>query len=156
QVEDALFTAYGQRQISTIYMPNNEYRVILELEDRFQRDPAALSLLYVRNSSGRLVPLKSAASMPTELGPLLVNHLAQHPADTTSFNLKPGTSLGHALDSVQKLARETLPSAVSTSFQGTAQAFSQSVGGLAVLLIVSILVIYIVLGILYESFLHPL
>jgi len=156
QVEDALFTAYGQRQISTIYMPNNEYRVILELEDRFQRDPAALTLLYVRNSTGKLVPLNSAAGMTTGLGPLVVNHLGQLPAVTISFNLKPGTSLGNALDSVQKLARETLPSSVSTSFQGTAEAFSESVGGLAVLLIVAILVIYIVLGILYESFLHPL
>jgi len=94
--------------------------------------------------------------MTTGLGPLVVNHLGQLPAVTISFNLKPGTSLGNALDSVQKLARETLPSSVSTSFQGTAEAFSESVGGLAVLLIVAILVIYIVLGILYESFLHPL
>jgi hydrophobic/amphiphilic exporter-1 (mainly G- bacteria), HAE1 family len=156
QLEDALFTAYGQRQISTIYTPNNEYRVILELEDSFQRDPASLSLLYVRNSTGQLVPLSSAADLTTGLGPLVVNHLGQLPAVTISFNLKPGTSLSEALDSVQKLARETLPSTVSTSFQGSAQAFSQSEGGLAVLLIVAVLVIYIVLGILYESFLHPL
>ena len=155
-VEEALFTAYGRRQISTIYTQNNEYRVILELADTFQRDPAALSLLYVRNSSGQLVPLNSAANLTTGLGPLVVNHLGQLPAVTISFNLKPGTSLSEALESVQKLARETLPSTVSTSFQGTAQAFSQSVGGLAVLLIVAILVIYIVLGVLYESFLHPL
>jgi hydrophobic/amphiphilic exporter-1 (mainly G- bacteria), HAE1 family len=156
QLEDALFTAYGQRQISTIYTPNNEYRVILELEDSFQRDPASLNLLYVRNTTGQLVPLSSAADLTTGLGPLVVNHLGQLPAVTISFNLKPGTSLSEALDSVQKLARETLPSTVSTSFQGSAQAFSQSVGGLAVLLIVAVLVIYIVLGILYESFLHPL
>jgi HAE1 family hydrophobic/amphiphilic exporter-1 len=156
QLEDALFTAYGQRQISTIYTPNNEYRVILELEDSFQRDPASLNLLYVRNATGQLVPLSSAADLTTGLGPLVVNHLGQLPAVTISFNLKPGTSLSEALDSVQKLARETLPSTVSTSFQGSAQAFSQSEGGLAVLLIVAVLVIYIVLGILYESFLHPL
>ena len=155
QVEDALFTAYGQRQISTIYMPNNEYRVILELEEKFQRDPSALTLLYVRGSNGQSVPLSSVANLTTGLGPLVVNHLGQLPAVTISFNLKAGTSLSEALESVQKLARETLPSTVSTSYQGTAQAFSQSVGGLAVLLIVAILVIYIVLGILYESFLHP-
>ncbi|PYU04299.1 MAG: acriflavine resistance protein B, partial [Acidobacteria bacterium] len=107
-----------------------------ELEEKFQRDPSALTLLYVRGSNGQSVPMSSVANLTTGLGPLVVNHLGQLPAVTISFNLKAGTSLSEALESVQKLARETLPSTVSTSYQGTAQAFSQSVGGLAVLLVV--------------------
>jgi HAE1 family hydrophobic/amphiphilic exporter-1 len=156
QVEDALYTAYGQRQISTIFTPNNEYRVVMELEDRYQLDPSALSMLYIRSTSGQLVPLNTVASLTTNLGPLLVNHLGQLPAVTISFNLLPDKSLGDAVNSVQKLARDTLPSTISTSFQGSAQAFQTSLQGLGVLLVMAILVIYIVLGILYESFIHPI
>jgi hydrophobic/amphiphilic exporter-1 (mainly G- bacteria), HAE1 family len=156
QVEDALYTAYGQRQISTIFTPNNEYRVVMELEDRYQLDPTALSMLYIRSTSGQLVPLNAVANLTTNLGPLLVNHLGQLPAVTISFNLLQNTSLGDAVNSVQKLARDTLPSTISTSFQGSAQAFQTSLQGLGVLLVMAILVIYIVLGILYESFIHPI
>ncbi len=156
QVEDALYTAYGTRQISTIYAPNNEYRVIMELAPLYQRDPSALSLLYIRSNSGQLVPLNAVAGLTATLGPLSVNHLGQLPAVTLSFNLKPGVSLGDAVKRVDDLARANLPSTITTSFQGAAQAFESSLSGLGILLVMAILVIYIVLGILYESFIHPL
>jgi HAE1 family hydrophobic/amphiphilic exporter-1 len=156
QVEDALYTAYGQRQISTIYAPNDEYWVVMELEPKYQADPAALSMLYVHSSSGNLVPLNAVATLTTNLGPLTVNHLGQLPAVTISFNLKNGVAIGDAVNSVNKLAREVLPPTVTTEFQGTAQAFQSSLSGLGILLLMAILVIYIVLGILYESFIHPI
>ncbi|HEV2223557.1 MAG TPA: efflux RND transporter permease subunit [Candidatus Acidoferrales bacterium] len=156
QIENALFTAYGQRQISTIYAPNNEYWVIMELEPQYQLDPQMLSYLYVRSSNGQLVPLNSVASLATSLGPLTVNHMGQLPSVTISFDLLPGVSLGQGVDEIQKLAAETLPLTINTSFQGTAQAFQQSLKGLGMLLVMAILVIYIVLGVLYESFIHPL
>ncbi len=156
QVEDALYYAYGSRQVSTIYAPNNQYQVILELEPKYQTDPSALALLYIRSNTGQLVPLNTLATLTRNLGPLTVNHLGQLPAVTISFNLKPGVALGDGVNLVEKLARETLPQTVSTSFQGTAQAFQSSMKGLWVLLIIALLVIYIVLGILYESFIHPL
>jgi len=156
QVEDALYSAYSSRQISTIYAPNNEYKVIVELEPRFQRDPSALPLLYVRSASGQLVPLNVVAKLERTVGPLTVNHSGQLPAVTLSFNLKDGVALGQAVDAVQKLARETLPATIVTNFQGAAQAFQSSLQGLWILLLMAILVIYLILGILYESFIHPL
>ena len=156
QIEDALYYAYGSRQVSTIYAPNNQYQVILELEPRYQTDPSALSMLYIRSNTNQLVPLNTLATLTRNTGPLTVNHLGQLPAVTVSFNLKPGVSLGDAVNIVEKLARGTLPQTVSTSFQGTAQAFQSSMKGLWLLLIMALLVIYIVLGILYESFIHPL
>jgi len=156
QVEDALYTAYGQRQISTIYTPNNEYWVITELEPQYQLDPSALAMLYIRSSKGQLVPLNTLASFSPTVGPLTINHLGQLPAVTVSFNLKPGVSLGDAVSDVDRLARDMLPDRISTTFQGTARAFQSSLTGLGLLLILAILVIYIVLGILYESFIHPI
>jgi HAE1 family hydrophobic/amphiphilic exporter-1 len=156
QIEDALYYSYGQRQVSTIYTANNQYWVIVELDPRFQSDPALLSKLYVSSSKGTLIPLDSVAKLTRTLGPLSVNHSGQLPSVTISFNLKPGVSLGDAVNEITRLARETLPSTVSTNFQGTAQAFQSSLQGLGVLLIMTILVIYIILGILYESFVHPL
>ncbi len=156
QVEEALYTAYGSRQISTIYAPNNQYRVIMELLPEYQADPSALSLLYVRSASGQLVPLNAVAGIRRSFGPFSVNHLGQLPAVTLSFNLRQGVALGDAVAQVERVARETLPSSISTSFQGTAQAFQASLQGLWILLIMSVVVIYIVLGILYESFIHPL
>ncbi len=155
QVENALYTAYGQRQVSTIYAPNDEYWVVMELADKYQRDPTALSLLYIRSSTGTLVPLNAVANLSTNVGPLSVNHLGQLPAVTISFNLRPGTAIGDAVNQVNQLARD-LPPTISTQFQGAAQAFQSSLTGLGVLLLMAILVIYIVLGILYESFIHPL
>ncbi|HEV2488563.1 MAG TPA: efflux RND transporter permease subunit [Candidatus Acidoferrales bacterium] len=156
QIETGLFTAYGQRQVSTIYAPNNEYWVIMELQPQYERDPQMLSYLYIRSTTGRLVPLNAVASLTTSLGPLTVNHTGQLPSVTISFNLKPGVALGDAVTEIQKLSADTLPITIRTSFQGTAQAYQQSLKGLGMLLLMAILVIYIVLGILYESFIHPL
>jgi len=156
QVEDALYTAYGARQISTIYAPSNTYRVITEVQPQYQNDPSVLSMLYVRSNNGQLVPLNAVAEFTPSLGPLTINHLGQLPAVTLSFNLRPGVALGNAVDAVTQIARETLPQDMSTSFQGTAQAFQSSLSGLGLLLIMAIAVIYLVLGILYESFIHPL
>ena len=156
QIEQALYDAYGSRQVSTIYTPNNQYWVILELLPEYQRDPSALQLLYLRSQKGNLVPLTSVASASNDVGPLSVNHSGQLPSVTLSFNLPPGVSLGAAVTDVQKAARQTLPSTISTGFSGTAQAFQSSQQGLIFLLLLAIVVIYIVLGILYESFIHPL
>jgi HAE1 family hydrophobic/amphiphilic exporter-1 len=156
QVEDALNTAYSQRQVSTIYAPNNAYRVITETESQYQLDPSLLALLYVHSSSGQLVPLNAVARLTYNVGPLSINHLGQLPAVTISFNLRPGVALGDAVSAVNKVAQQMLPSTISTGFQGTAQAFQSSVTGLGMLLFMAILVIYIVLGILYESFIHPI
>ena len=156
KIEDALYTAYSSRQISTIYAPNNEYQVIMELAPQYQADPTALSLLYVRNAAGQLIPLDAVARLTQNLGPLAVTHAGQLPSVTISFNLKPGVSIGDAVNAVDRVARQTLPATVLTNFQGTAQAFQSSLQGLGVLLIMAILVIYMVLGILYESFFHPL
>jgi len=156
QIEDALFNAYGARQISTIYSPNNEYKVILQLLPEYQANPAALSLLYIRSSSGQLVPLDAVARVSRGLGPLTVNHLGQLPAVTVSFNLKPGMSLGDATQAIDKVAAEILPPTLTTAFQGQAQVFQSSFRGLGLLFVMAILVIYLVLGILYESFIHPI
>jgi hydrophobic/amphiphilic exporter-1 (mainly G- bacteria), HAE1 family len=155
-VEDALYSAYGSRQISTIYAPNNQYKVIMELEPQFQLDPSALSMLYVHSRTGQLVPLGSVASFKKEVGPLTVNHLGQLPAVTLSFNLRPNVALGDAIAAVNREAAQVLPQTITTSLQGTAQAFQSSFAGLGLLLAMAILVIYIVLGILYESFIHPI
>jgi HAE1 family hydrophobic/amphiphilic exporter-1 len=156
QIETALGASYGSQQVSTIYAPTDQYQVIAEVEPHYQSDPSALSMLYVRSSSGKLVPLNTVTKLTQDVGPLSVNHLGQLPAVTVSFNLKPGVSLGDAVSDVNKLARQTLPATISASFQGSAQAFQSSMQGLLLLLIMAILVIYIVLGILYESFVHPL
>jgi hydrophobic/amphiphilic exporter-1 (mainly G- bacteria), HAE1 family len=156
QIEDALYTAYGSRQISTIFAPTNQYEVIMELDPQYQLDSSALSMLYIRSSKNQLVPLNSVANLTKGVGPLSVNHLGQIPAVTLSFNLKPGISLGEAVDAVRTVTAKNAPATISTSFQGTAQAFQSSMQGLGILLLVAILVIYIVLGILYESFVHPL
>jgi HAE1 family hydrophobic/amphiphilic exporter-1 len=128
----------------------------MELEPEYQQDPASLSLLYIRSSDNQLVPLRTVSKLSQSLGPLSVNHLGQLPAVTLSFNTRDDVSLGTAVEAVNKAARETLPASISTSFQGTAQAFQSSMQGLGMLLLAATLVIYIVLGILYESFIHPL
>ena len=156
QIELALSSAYATRQISTIYAPQNQYQVIVELADEFQKDPTALRLLYVRTRDGQSVPLDAVAKLVPTVGPLSVNHSGQLPAATISFNLRPGFALGDATAEVDKLARELLPATISTSFKGTAQAFQSSLRNLGVLLVLAILVIYMVLGILYESFIHPI
>jgi HAE1 family hydrophobic/amphiphilic exporter-1 len=156
QIEEALYTAYGSRQISTIFAPTNQYRVIMEVLPEYQSGILDLSLLYVRSGTGELVPLDSLVQMTAGVGPLSVNHSGQVPSVTLSFNLAPGVSLGQATTEVEALARRTLPASLTTTFQGSAQAFQSSMQGLGLLLLVAILVIYMVLGILYESFIHPL
>ncbi|HOI14805.1 MAG TPA: efflux RND transporter permease subunit [Geobacteraceae bacterium] len=156
KIEDALYYAYGSRQVSTIYAPNNQYQVILELEGRYRTSPSSLELLYIRSTADQLVPLSTVTRITEDLGPLTVNHQGQLPAVTISFDLKPGVAIGDAIPLVEELARKNLPTTISTSFQGTAQAFQTSLKGLWLLLFAAILVIYIVLGILYESFIHPL
>jgi HAE1 family hydrophobic/amphiphilic exporter-1 len=155
QIEDTLYSAYGTRQATTIYSPTNQYKVVMELEPQYQLDPAALGLLYVRSAAGQLVPLASLGTLRNDLGPLSVNHLGQITAVTISFNLKQDVPLGDAVAAVEKEAK-ALPASITTGFQGTAQVYQASTKGLALLLIIAILVIYIVLGVLYESYIHPL
>ena len=156
QIETALGTAFGSRQVSTIYTPTNEYQVILEVKPEFQQDPNALGRLYIRSSTGTLVPLSTVATFSRSVGPQLVNHFSELPASTISFNLRPGVSLSQATLQITNLARQALPATITTSFQGSAQVFQSSLQNLNVLLLVAVLVIYLVLGILYESFIHPL
>ncbi|HEY6806360.1 MAG TPA: efflux RND transporter permease subunit [Pyrinomonadaceae bacterium] len=156
QIQTALGDAFGVRQISTIYTSTNEYQVILEVKPEYQHDPAALGRLYIRSSTGNLIPLSTLAKLSAGVGPAQVNHLGQLPSATISFNMRPGVSLSQATDQVQQLAKQTLPATITTSFQGTAQVFQSSLQNLTLLLGVAVLVIYLVLGILYESFIHPL
>ena len=157
QVEDALQNAFSARQVSTIYGATNQYKVILELAPEFQADPASLARLYVRSSNGALVALDTVVSVARKTQALTVNHQGQLPSVTISFNLLPGVSLGAAVDRIKALETElNLPVSLNTSLQGAAQAFQDSLQGLGILLLVAVLVVYIVLGILYESFIHPL
>jgi multidrug efflux pump subunit AcrB len=160
QLEAALNNAYGSHWVSTIYAPRDQYKVLMELEPQYQLDPTVLSKLYLtgpaNGATNNMVSLSAIARVTESVGAQTINHLGQLPAVTMSFNLKPGVSLGAAVNEVQQVARATLASSISTSFQGTAQAFQSSFSGLGFLLLVAILVIYLVLGILYESFVHPL
>jgi HAE1 family hydrophobic/amphiphilic exporter-1 len=157
QIQDALYTAYGDRQVSNIYAPANQYSVILEVKPEDKRGPNALEKLYIRSTEGQLVPLAAVAQVKRTVGPLSVNHFGQLPASTISFNLQPGFSLGEAARSVDEAVRDLrIPVSVTTSFQGTVKEFQESFANLTILLVVAILVIYIVLGVLYESFIHPI
>jgi multidrug efflux pump subunit AcrB len=156
QIESALYTAYGSRQVSTIYTPTNEYWVIVEVEPKYQADPSALAMLYVRSASGALVPLNAVTRFGRGVSPLSVNHLGQLPAVTLSFNLAPGVSLSSAIRDIEAAqASLGVPATLSGSFQGSAQAFQSSLAGMGLLLVMAIFVIYVVLGILYESYIHP-
>jgi HAE1 family hydrophobic/amphiphilic exporter-1 len=157
QLQDALFSAYGERQASVIYAAADQYSVILQVKPQDQRNPDALSKLYVRSSNGSLVPLSAVVRTHLQTGPLSINHFGQLPAVTLSFNLLPGYSLGQAAQAVDNtIAELRVPKTISTAFQGTVKEFQNSFANLSMLLIVAILVIYIVLGILYESFIHPI
>jgi hydrophobic/amphiphilic exporter-1 (mainly G- bacteria), HAE1 family len=155
QIESALYDAYGSRQVSTIYTQNNQYMVVMELQPQFQQDINALRMLYVRSSKGDLVPLSAVSTLTQDVGPLSITHSGQLPAVTLSFNTKPDVALGEATAAVQAAANIAVPSTITMSFSGTAQAFQASQQGLLALLILAIFVIYMVLGILYESFIHP-
>ena len=162
QIEEAFWNAYATRQVSTINTPNNQYQVIVEIDPKFQNDPSALAMLNIRSTTGQnaaaqpMIPLGSLASLKHSVGPLSVNHSGQLPSATISFNLREGIALGDAVATINNLARETLPASISTSFQGTAQEFQSSIKSLWVLLVLAVFVVYLVLGILYESFIHPL
>jgi len=156
QVEDALYSAFGTRQVSTIFKPNNDYQVILELLPEYQRNPASVNLLYIHATGGKLVPIAAVTKLRNTVGPLSVTHYGQLPSVTYSFNTVPGVSLGDAVERVNDAAQEFLPPNIRTIFQGTAAAFQSSLKGMGLLLVMAILVIYLVLGILYESFIHPL
>ncbi len=157
QVDEALSYAYGTRQVSTIYTPSNDYKVVLGVDEKYQQEPGQMALLYLRAANGQLVPLQALVRISRGTGPLTVTHQGQLPAVTLSFNLGPGAALGDAVDAIDRAqAQIGMPATISGSFQGTAQVFQQSLQGLGVLLLVAILVIYIVLGVLYESFIHPL
>jgi hydrophobic/amphiphilic exporter-1 (mainly G- bacteria), HAE1 family len=154
-VQDALNSAYAARQISTIFAENDQYWVILEVQPQYYEDPSMIDWLRVRSSSGSLIPLNTVATVSRYAGPMQVNHLGQLPSVTLSFNLKPNEPLSTAVEEIKKAARTVLPPGVTFSFQGTAQVFEASTKNLGFLLLISVLVIYIVLGILYESFIHP-
>ncbi|NUB28158.1 efflux RND transporter permease subunit [Azospirillum brasilense] len=157
QVRSTLYSAFGQRQVSTIYTPTNDYQVLIELAPKYQQDDNALSRIYVRSGSGKLVPLDAFASVQRTAGPLTVNHQGQLPAVTVSFNVAPGHSLGEAVDMIRQAEVEmALPPGITTGFAGTAQVFEDAQKSQGLLLLAAVLVIYIVLGVLYESFIHPL
>ena len=156
QVEDVLYSAFGSRQVSTIYTPTNQYFVILELKDEYQRDPRSLALLHLRNRDGKLIPLDAITQPRETVGPLTVTHMGQVPSVTLTFNLAPGVSLSDVTGEIQALAAAELPSTISGTFQGTAAAFTSSLNGLGIMLIIAILTIYLVLGVLYEDFIHPI
>jgi HAE1 family hydrophobic/amphiphilic exporter-1 len=156
QIQSTLYDAYGSRQVSTIYAPEDEYWVVLELLPQYQQDISALGFLYIRSQTGALVPLNAIASLSRTAGPVAVSHSGQIPSVTLSFNLKPGVALGAATDEVQALADRDLPAGITTQFSGTAQVFQSTQAGLLVLVWIAIFVIYVILGILYESVIHPL
>ena len=162
QLEEAFWSSYATRQVSTINTPNNQYQVIVEIDPKFQNDPSALSMLYIRSTTGQagtaqpMVPLGSLATLSYTVGPMSVNHSGQLPSATISFNLREGVALGDAVMQINGLAREILPPSITTNFQGTAQEFQKSITSLWVLLALAVFVVYLVLGILYESFIHPL
>jgi HAE1 family hydrophobic/amphiphilic exporter-1 len=157
QVRQELYNAFGSRQVATIYTPANDYPVILESAPEFQAGPNDLNRLYLKTASGATVPLSAVTHFVPTVGPLQVNHQGQQPAVTISFNLLPDFSLGQAVDAIQKLERdERLPASINTGFQGTAQVFQDSLRGQGILILAAIFAAYIVLGILYESFIHPI
>jgi hydrophobic/amphiphilic exporter-1 (mainly G- bacteria), HAE1 family len=157
QIRNQLYNAYGSRQVATIYTQTNDYQVILEVLPKFQSGPSELSRLYLKTATGQSIPLDAVAKLVPSVGPLLVNHQGQQPAVTISFNLVPGYSLGYAIDEIKRIEREArLPATVSTGFQGTAQVFQDSLKGQWILLLAAIFAAYVVLGILYESFIHPI
>jgi HAE1 family hydrophobic/amphiphilic exporter-1 len=156
EIENTLYNAYGNRWVSTIYAPTNQFQVIMELKPQYQEDMNALSRLYVKSSNDTLIPLETVARFTENVGPKTINHYGQFPAATISFNLTSGVSLSEAVDKLDKLVAETLPGNMSTNYQGVAQEFQKSLSGLGLLLVFSILVIYLILGILYESFIHPI
>jgi len=157
QIQDAFFSAFASRKVSTIYGALNDYEVILEVQPEFKKDPNALSYLYIQSTSGKLVPLSTVAHIEETTGPTTVNHVGQLTSATIAFNLKPGYPIGNAVEGVKKITKDiNLPQSIIYAFQGSAQEFQKSFAGMGFLLFITILVIYMVLGVLYESFIHPI
>ncbi|MCO5106131.1 MAG: MdtB/MuxB family multidrug efflux RND transporter permease subunit [Burkholderiaceae bacterium] len=156
-IDNALYSAFGQRQVSTIFTQANQYRVVLEVAPQFQASPQALEAIHVSGSAGQLVPLSSIARVVERPTALVVNHLGQFPAATISFNLAPGASLGNAVDAIHAAERELgLPASIQTRFQGAALAFQASLDSTLLLILAALVTMYIVLGVLYESYIHPI
>lgn len=156
QIENTLRNAYGSYQVSTIYAATNEYQVILELAPQYQEDINALLTLYINSSTGVAVPLKTFAKLSQGVSPLMVNHNGRMNAATISFNLAPGVSLGNANQEIEKLIDQVIPASISTNFKGASQVFQSSLPSLGLLLAIAVLVIYLILGVLYEDFIHPI
>ena len=176
QIRQELYNAFGSRQIGTIYTPSNDYQIIMQSMPEFQTDPSALSKIFLKTRAdnpaagavgggasgtgvltGPSIPLSAVTKLVPTVGPLQVNHQGQQPAVTISFNLAPGVSLGYAVDQIQRIEREAgLPASITTGFQGSAQVFQESLKGQGILVLAAIFAAYVVLGILYESFIHPL
>jgi len=155
-IEQAIYNGYGNNFASTIYAPNNQYRVMLEVTPRYQQFSDMIAKLYLKSGDGRLIPLEAVTKRTEDVGPQTINHSGQLPSVTVSFNLKPGIALGEAVAEITEMAREKLPPSININFAGTAKVFQDSLANMTTLLIVAILVVYIVLGVLYESFIHPL
>jgi multidrug efflux pump subunit AcrB len=151
-----LYDAFGPQLVSTIYGDNNQYRVLLELLPEYQTHEDALKLLYLKSKTGQLVPLDAVAKLKYDAGPTSIQHSGQLPSVTISFALKPGFALGQATDEIEQAARTSLPATITGTFQGSAKVFQDSVRNMGILLAIAILVVYIVLGVLYESYIHPL
>jgi len=157
QVRNQLYNAYGARQIGTIYMPANDYQIILEVQPQFRVDPSDLSKLYMKTANNQTIPLDAVARLVPTVGPLQINHQGQQPAVTISFNLAPGVSLGYAVDQITAIEqRSNLPATIATGFAGTAQVFQDSLRGQGVLILAAVFAAFVILGILYESFIHPI
>jgi len=157
QVRNQLYNAYGARQVGTIYMPSNDYQIILEAQPQFRVDPSDLSKLYVKTANNQTIPLDAVAKMVPSVGPLQINHQGQQPAVTISFNLAPNYSLGYAVDQISAIEQSSnLPATIATGFSGTAQVFQDSLRGQGVLILAAVFAAFVILGILYESFIHPI
>src|ERR1700716_2791754 len=157
QVRNQLYNAYGARQVGTIYMPSNDYQIILEAQPQFRVDPSDLSKLYVKTTNNQTIPLDAVAKLVPSVGPLQINHQGQQPAVTISFNLAPGYSLGYAVDQITAIeGASNLPVTIASGFSGTAQVFQDSLRGQGVLILAAVFAAFVILGILYESFIHPI
>jgi HAE1 family hydrophobic/amphiphilic exporter-1 len=156
QIARTLSDGFGQQWVTTIYGAHTQYRVLLELDPRYQERPESLKKISFRSQAGRIVPLESVVHFKEDLGPQSVNHYGQLPAVNISFGLRPGVSLGSAIDHVNQVARQLLPATVTTSFQGSAKVFQASLSNLSLLFFIAVGVVYIVLGMLYESYIHPI
>jgi HAE1 family hydrophobic/amphiphilic exporter-1 len=157
QVRNQLYNAFGARQVGTIYMPSNDYQIILEAQPQFRIDPSDLSKLYMKTANNQTIPLDAVAKLTPTVGPLQINHQGQQPAVTISFNLAPNYSLGYAVDEITKIEQSSnLPATIATGFSGTAQVFQDSLRGQGVLILAAVFAAFVILGILYESFIHPI